>query len=304
MMSSVISAAILTPVSTMRHSNSVWPRLVSTFSSRGRASLPVRNARISAIARQRLPARLNRGAQVFKALDHGRVVEAFEPFGIFEINAARKHLHHAMRRAREHVRRRVAGKHDRRNPALPGLGIDITGKGIRDAIDELGDRIGACRRHHHRMINAVVELAHGNCTRGLVAQNAHVWRKIKLQLVHAQHFLGCLRDKHVAMLKRPDHLETLDEEVTRPGKHPGPARCVQLAHATTSACLKRVPGSSPLGSIFAASAKSPGPATYSAMPEGNIDGKHGSTMPRRDSEKASSSTRISLVCLMSSSASA
>src|SRR5690606_38365898 len=138
MMSSVISAAILTPVSTMRHSNSVCPRLVSTFSSRGRASLPVRNARISAIARQRLPARLNRGAQVFKALDHGRVFYAFQPFDTYEVHASLILHHLAIRLAREFFRQRVAGNHVRRYPLLPGLGIDIPGKGIRDAIDELG----------------------------------------------------------------------------------------------------------------------------------------------------------------------
>src|SRR5690554_4643831 len=102
------------------------------------------------------------------------------------------------------------------------------------------------------MIDAVIELAYRYGAGGLVAQDPHAWRKIELQLVHPQHLFGRLRDEHVAMLERTDHLKALDKEVARSGQHPGPAWRVQFAHATTSTCLMRVPGRLP--SIIASAA--------------------------------------------------
>ena len=117
-----------------------------------------------------------------------------------------------------------------RHPAFARLRKDIGGERVGNAEHAFGDRVGGGRRHDHRVIDAVVEAADRHGARRLVVQDAHRLRKIQLQPVHAQHFIGRLRHEDIAMLELVDERETLRKKMAGPGENPCPARRMQPGH--------------------------------------------------------------------------
>ena len=136
MISSVISAATLTPMSTISQANPglaeageqpFQPRLGQMAGEKDQplSPRPSQTSGSLALADRRL--------QVGERLDHLRALEALQPFGVFEVDPARIDLHQAVRRHGFEFRRGVAGKDDRRHAAFAGLGEDIGGKRVGNA---------------------------------------------------------------------------------------------------------------------------------------------------------------------------
>src|SRR5215207_4166300 len=115
MMSSLISAATLTPMSMISHANSVSPSPASSLSSRTLARWPVRKTSRSAMAGEFGVAPSDRGFEIGKRLDHLGPLEALQLVGVLQVDPARIDLDQAVRRHGFEFRRGVAGKDNRRH---------------------------------------------------------------------------------------------------------------------------------------------------------------------------------------------
>src|SRR5690606_38566073 len=96
MISSLIKAATLTPISMISQENSVVPRPVSSLSSRALARWPVTKTRRSAIQFRLTLA--DRRFQVGQRFDDAGSFEGFQPLGVLQVDLAWIDLDHAVRR--------------------------------------------------------------------------------------------------------------------------------------------------------------------------------------------------------------
>src|SRR5262245_2085024 len=159
MIASVISAATLTPTSNTDHSKPASPRPASTFSSHGRARWPVRKRMRSAM-RGKLARAPRQGLfELAQRFDHLRRLERLQPLGIFQVDAARIDLDHALRRLGFELRRGVAGEDDGRDAALAGLREDVGGKIVGNAVDAFRYWFRGCRDKQPWMDTEINEYA-------------------------------------------------------------------------------------------------------------------------------------------------
>src|SRR5687767_8551837 len=88
MMSSVINAASLTPMSTTYQESSVVQSHSSYLSSRALARSPVRRTMNSGTGFDFRQARQDRALAIGQRLDNARQFEAFQPLRVFQVDAA------------------------------------------------------------------------------------------------------------------------------------------------------------------------------------------------------------------------
>src|SRR5687768_11123982 len=88
MISSVINAATLTPMSTTSQENSVVPSPSSNLSSRALARWPVRKTMNSGTGFEFRQALQDRALAIGQRLDNARQFEAFQPLRVFQVDAA------------------------------------------------------------------------------------------------------------------------------------------------------------------------------------------------------------------------
>src|SRR5262245_51412205 len=97
MISSVISAATLTPMSTISQLNSVSPRPVSSLSSRALARCPVRKISRSATGLEFCSPLPHRRLQIGERLHDLGALKTLEPFGVLQIDRARINFYKTVR---------------------------------------------------------------------------------------------------------------------------------------------------------------------------------------------------------------